>query len=130
MTEAEKQAQISQGTRRVLHGTTRVVFLTRRYALKFPTYIEWRLFLHGLLANMQEARWSGISDQLCPVVWSAFGGFLVVMRRAEPLTLDEFFSITDDWFYDDKAECVLPVENKQCSFGILDGKVVAVDYGN
>jgi len=121
-----------EGKSRVIvrHGSTRVVLLVGKYAFKFPTYIEWRLFLLGLLANMQEVKWSEMSDRLCPVVWRGWGGFLVIMRRAEPISLDQFFSITEEWLYDDKAECVLPVEIKQCSFGVLDGKIVAVDYGN
>lgn len=112
-------------------GITREVILIGRYALKVPKLIYgWRLFLCGLLANMQEAEFgkSGWA-QLCPVVWSIPGGWLVVQRRADPMTDDvwtnfdaEAFCVTDDY--------ILPVEFKQDSFGILDGRIVAVDYGN
>jgi hypothetical protein len=50
----------------------------------YPTrLLSWKHFLYGLLANMQEAQFSKTSwPELCPVLWSLPGGFLVVMPRA------------------------------------------------
>lgn len=112
-------------------GVTREVILTRRYAIKIPKLVYgWKLFLCGLLANMQERDFGRAGwPQLCPLVWSVPGGWLVVQRRAEPLADDEWacfdapsFCVTDDY--------VLPVEFKRDSFGKIDGRIVAVDYGN
>lgn len=113
---------------RIKHGTTRVVFLLGRYAIKVPTNVSWKLFLCGLLGNMQEVQFSPLSAKLCPVTFSIWGGFLVVMKRAEPITREQFFAIETDWF--EEGDLSLPVEFKQCSFGVLDGQLVAVDYGS
>lgn len=112
-------------------GITREVILTRRYAVKIPKLIYgWQKFLCGLLANMQEAAFgrSGLPE-LCPVVFAVPGGWLLVMRRAEMLTDAEWIA------FDARAFCetdgyVVPAEFKQDSFGKLDGRIVAIDYGN
>jgi hypothetical protein len=113
-------------------GSTRTVWLVGRCAIKRPALVEWRLFLLGLLANMQESRFAATKHpKLCPVLWSVPGGFLLVMRRAKPLSRGEFdrFSQTvDDWINDD--DMTIPVETKLDSFGWLNGRVVAIDYGS
>src|SRR5690349_2511949 len=79
-------------------GVTREVFLTRRYAIKTPKLTGgWSFFLRGLLANMQErrlatARW----PELCPMLFSLPGGWLVVMRRAEPLSQERWTAFRSD----------------------------------
>jgi len=111
-------------------GTTRLVLLTNRWALKFPAITEWRLFLHGLLANMQEATFSKTRHlKLCPVKFSVPGGFLVVMPRAEELSRDEFYSL-DVGSFVHSGDLAVPVENKLSSFGKYRGRVVATDYGS
>lgn len=112
-------------------GTTRRVILVGRYAIKVPRVdYGWQAILGGLLANMREWSFSCAGwPELCPVLWRIPGGFLIVMRRARPLTDEEWtafdydsFIETDDYF--------VPVDYKYGSFGILDGRIVAVDYGN
>lgn len=112
-------------------GVTREVFLVGRWALKIPKLtLGWQKFLCGLLSNMQERDWGrcGISG-LCPILFSIPGGWLVVMRRAQPLTDEEWR------LFDPKVFClgngfILPVEHKRDSFGTIDGATVAIDYGN
>lgn len=112
------------------YGVTRTVVLVGRWALKFPSMCEWRLFLLGLLANMQEARFSRAElPELCPVLWSIPGGWLIVMPRVREMTSDEFESF-DVGAFINKETYVVPVERKPDSFGWLDGRVVAIDYGN
>lgn len=116
-------------------GTNRTVWLIGKWAVKMPVFVEWRLFLIGLLANMQEARFSSVGwSKLCPVVLSLPGGFLNVMHRAEPLTREEFSTLDyAEWIKGGqslpKGEWIIPVENKLDSFGKLNGRIVAVDYG-
>lgn len=112
-------------------GITREVVLTRRYAIKVPRMVYgWRMFLCGLLANMQERAFGRCGwPELCPVVFSLPGGWLVVMRRAQPLSAAEWAAF-DAVTFCNQAHRVLPVEHKQDSFGKIDGRVVAVDYGN
>lgn len=111
-------------------GTTRVVILLGGWAIKIPAWQEWRLFLLGLLANMQECKfWETRWPELCPVLWAIPGGCLVVMRRARPLSKKEFNTIDlKKWV--NRGEYVIPVEIKMDSFGWIDGNLVAVDYGN
>jgi hypothetical protein len=90
----------------------------------------WHKFLCGLLANMQEATFGRAGyPEVCPVLFALPGGWLLVMRRAVMLTDEEWAA------FDPKAFCetpnyVIPAEFKQDSFGKLDGRIVAIDYGN
>jgi hypothetical protein len=119
-----------------LKGTHRVVYLVGPYAIKRPVFRPWRLFLCGLLANMQEATFSDAGwSELCPVVFAMPGGWFNIMRRAEPITNEQFAKLNySEWIRGGQAlpdgDWIIPVENKQCSFGILDGRIVAVDYGS
>ncbi len=75
----------------VKHGATRLVFFVGKYAFKFPSAKEWRLFLHGLLANMQEVVFSKAGwPELCPVLFHLPLGLMVVMPRCQPLTEEDY----------------------------------------
>jgi hypothetical protein len=114
----------------VLKGATRCVVLTRRWAIKFPRLVSWRLFMCGLLANMQEREFSRAAwPELCPVLFALPGGWLVVMPRCVPMSSDEWHAyVSDDWR--ERADYVVPVEMKLDSFGWLGDRIVAVDYGS
>lgn len=110
-------------------GVTRNVFLVGRYAIKLPAISSWRLFLQGLLCNMQEAEFSTMKwDTMCPVLLSSSLGFVVVMQRVETLTFEEAEREMETM----KAirETGVPVELKPDSFGWLNGRIVAIDYGS
>lgn len=104
-------------------GITREVILIGRYAIKLPSIRSWMLFLQGLLGNMQERDLMCLDNRLCPVVFSLWGGWLNIMPRCEPLVefTEEMDTICDYLTF---------IEKKLCSFGTLDGKLVAVDYGS
>jgi hypothetical protein len=111
-------------------GVTRVVFMTRENVYKFPTFESWRNFLNGLLANMQERRLSATGwPELCPVKFALPGGLLVVMPRALPVS-DHEWEVFDYERYVDRESYTIPVENKRSSFGVLRGRLVAIDYGS
>ncbi len=110
----------------IRHGTTRTVLLIGRWAFKIPSFVEWRLFLLGLLANMQERKFTTLGDPLlCPVIFQVPGGFLCVMPRCTPLTRHEYSEHLVEL-----KNWPLPVEHKLDSVGWLNGRIVAVDYGN
>jgi len=111
-------------------GITREVFLIGRWAIKVPRVVYgWRMFLCGLLANMQEREFSRAGwPELCPVLWSLPGGWLVVMPRCRPLNDFEWACFISESFT--TGERIVPVEHKRDSFGVLDNRIVAVDYGN
>ena len=102
-------------------GVTREVFLVHNYAVKIPSLRSWKLFLQGLLCNIQESTFSGYSNKLCPVIFKLPGGFLNVMPRCESLEDESLMFLEAD---------NLEIEQKLCSFGWLNDEVVAVDYGS
>lgn len=112
-------------------GCTRYVILTKRYAIKIPQFkYTWQLFLKGLLANMQEILFSKMKDErMCPVLFYVPGGWLLIMPRCKEIEENKFDKIDLSKFWSNE-KFVVPVENKIDSFGILDGKVVAIDYGS
>lgn len=86
-------------------------------------------FLKGLLANMSERdTWrynSGEYDDgkarlLCPVIWCSWGGWVLIMKRAEPMP--EHYSYATNMAY-------FPGDDKPDNYGLLDGRVVKIDYG-
>lgn len=134
-------------------GVTREVFLIGAFAIKLPSFRGWRFFLMGLLANLQEREFAKTGwPELCPVLWMAPGGFLSIMPRCQPLTFEDWVGFDHREFcsraehyagqnYDlagghvnhmlaEPEGMVVPAENKQCSFGWLGDRLVAVDYGN
>lgn len=116
---------------RIAYGCTRTVLLIGSWVIKIPSVVEWRLFLYGLLANIQERRFSKTGwPELCPVLWALPGGWLIIMRRAEPLTREQFMTFDIDGFREKPGHLITGVENKMDSFGWIDGRIVAVDYGS
>lgn len=109
-------------------GATRFVFVFSKWVIKVPYLTQFDNFLLGLLANRQEKLWNGVSKKLCPVIFSFPLGFFLVMKRCELLS---------EWPHNDFYEnfinepgLLLPVEEKLDSFGILNGQIVAIDYGS
>ena len=112
------------------YGATRTVILVGSIVIKIPRMCSWKLFLHGLLANMQESQFSKTGwQELCPVLFSIWGGFCLIMQRAEPLTDFQWSRFSPEHWVK-KEDYTVPVELKQSSFGMLKGKIVAIDYGN
>jgi hypothetical protein len=122
-------------------GVTRIVLLAGPWAFKFPRFgYGYAMGLRGLLCNMQERGiWVLGWPQLCPVLFALPGGWLLVMRRARPLTMDEWQALDVAEFRKHRVreqdgpesyDGIVPVEDKQDSFGVVDGRIVAVDYGS
>lgn len=123
-------------------GCTRIVFLTKKWAIKVPNFLSgWRLFLHGLLANSQEVQFcqgDWHEGKLCPIPFALWGGWLIVMPKVKVLTDKEFCKMNENWlivkskkeFSDCVVDGYIPAEWKSNSFGKLDGKIVCIDYGN
>lgn len=128
----------------VLRGGSRIVLLVHKYAIKMPRIDSWRLFLYGLLANIHEKQWAdgvaeygelgtgGIADYVCPIAFYVPGGFLSVMPRCHQRTgLYEDFKASFARSDEDTVRILSNiVEDKDDSVGILNGKIVAVDYGS
>lgn len=111
-------------------GITRTVFLSKNYVFKVPCMrYGWRIFLNGLLANIQEKSFGTAGLQgMCPVLWGDRFGFLIIMPRCE----ENLKQLSDEEYnkFINRENYIIPVENKADSFGILNGELVAVDYGS
>lgn len=117
----------------IKNGITRWVILTKKYAIKFPNpSYSLKHFLKGWIANMQEkeswkfynsihAEEQYIKDQLCPVLNSYFYTFFIIMPKVEEIKDDNFIGL-DDLQY-------VCNDHKKENYGILNGKVVCIDYG-
>lgn len=110
-------------------GTTRLVILVGKYAIKVPRPKWWKSFLKGIIANLDESLWYKNSPldwklKMAPVIGCYLKGFILIMRRAEPLTLEQYGSISIKDYY------LIPMDNKIQNFGIYKGNIVLVDYAD
>ena len=111
---------------KIKYGSSRTVILSKNYAFKLPYIGRWKNFLWGLIANMNEVSFNKMhDDRLAKIVFSLPAGFLVVMKRAEPLKEFNKKFLTDFCCRGWKV----PVEIKKDSFGYIDGKLNIIDYG-
>lgn len=129
---------------KIKNGCTRKVFLIGMYAFKIPqTDHTWKLFLQGLMCNMQESEFGKMGDdRMAPVLWASWGGWLIIMPRCELITVSEFHKLDIEKYHPNGASeaCYngifnVPVEFKHDSFGWykkngVNNKIVAIDYGS
>lgn len=126
-------------------GITRIVFLTNNYAIKIPNFrYSWIIFLKGLIANVSEQYlYRSSSDEnkklLCPVVWSSWGGWILVMSRVDTKRhyLEVYNSakskdIDPDWQtrerYKKWFDAGLSGDDKCANYGYLNEQLVKIDY--
>lgn len=124
---------------RIAKGATRIVFINRYFVVKFPALYSWEHFLRGLLANLQEKKFSKAGwQELCPVSAACPLGLWLIMPYAQPLN-DSDWADFDYQSFVDRPDYRVPVENKRDSFGVLGdraersvggNRIVAVDYGS
>jgi len=109
---------------------TRHVFLIGAYAIKFPRITGHSpfngliiSFLEGWKANRYEYVWDRGNrlDFLCPVKASFLFSIILVMKRLEPISEEEFLSLDKFNFGG--------YEHKQDSIGKHNNKFYILDYG-
>lgn len=110
---------------RIEHGTTRIVFLIGRWALKMPNLLFG--IRRGCLANRNEwNRWCWYPDErLCPVLWMSSFGLLLVMPRAALLSNEDAWAIADTGLFSGLP----PDACNPANIGLLHGRPVTFDYG-
>lgn len=111
------------------NGTTRTVIIHGSVAVKFAK--DGR----GRQANLREAelwaRYAKHPDRgrlLCPVLWCDPDGAVLIMPRVEPVGPDFGLHSLPKWDYGGPSDDGWPFEPKALDWGILDGRLVAVDY--
>lgn len=117
-----------------LKGVTRIVIVLDHTVIKIPNFTHsWNHFLRGLIGNISESqtwKWNsgkyekGTSYLLCPVLWCSWGGWVLIMRKANLLT-------EADW-----EKVKIPLHKKHfkgddtlSNYGMIEGRVVKIDYG-
>ena len=113
-------------------GSSRDVFIIGRWVVKIPKVYSWETFLWGLLSNIQEREFSNLEwPELCPVIWSIPGGFLLVMPNCSIIERENFSeSIVNEIINNaNKSGRTIPAEIKHDSWGYYKNRLVAVDYG-
>lgn len=114
-------------------GSTRLVILIGNLAIKIPAFHSWKHFLLGLLSNMQESEFSkciDMKDKLCPIKFYLPLGLLIAMPRVDVLKENELSDVFLKNFISCNENYAIPVEIKHDSFGYLNNKLVAIDYGS
>lgn len=119
---------------KIRKGATRSVFVFSNFVIKVPTFLSWRLFLNGLLANIQEELFSGVDDCLCPVMYSDIFGFVLIMKRAcvipNRINHLNFCNYLEAKYKNNNMSELILSDSKPSNWGILEGKLVKIDYGN
>lgn len=120
-------------------GSTRTVLIFSQVVIKIPRlrnnildFSAYPLFAglyQGLLCNLQERYWSRFNyTQLCPILLSDWFGICVIMPRCEILTEKLSVAEFEDFIKIDNG--TVPAENVAENFGLLNGRLVIIDYGS
>lgn len=113
-------------------GRTRLVFMLGPVALKFARGARGRRsnrFENCKYAEASERR----RNMLCPIIWCAPWGILLVSRAARPLSEEEKDHLLrtagfPDWNWERDTDNRSPFEFKASDWGRLDGRLVSLDY--
>lgn len=100
-----------------------------------PTNKEYRLFLHGILSNLQEKKWSGKHFDLAKVLFCDKLGLFLIMQRAE--ILDNSYNTSIYLQYElerkykyDELKDFLMSDCKPSNWGYIKCHLVKIDYGD
>jgi len=120
-------------------GVTRIVFIFERVVVKIPKFTSsWDHFLRGLIGNISEGqtwRWNsgkfenGSSHLLCPVLWTSWGGWILVMKRADSLPQMLNWGTKESTLIDEHLE-YFAGDDTVSNYGLLNGKIVKIDYAD
>lgn len=120
-------------------GITRLVFEFKNVVIKVPNYsYSWEHFLKGLIANIQESTtWKynkhkpEITNILCPVVWTSWGGWILIMKKADVKKhIDYVRSLPKEGnIYSKWETCGFIGDNKADNYGFIGERIVKIDYG-
>jgi hypothetical protein len=129
VTVAASQMDSTESDKRLALGNWREVILEGSYAIKLPRKerAQGAMCLNRWEAEMWQVWCPKFSWQhLCPVVWAAPDGHILIMERAiQDVTEAEIEAFTED-----ETHPPVTCEYKALDWGHLkDGRLVVVDYG-
>lgn len=113
-------------------GITRLVIIFNSFVIKVPRIDHGHVnFLYGCLANWKERQfykkfknilYLTARDLVIPSLWCSWFGLFQIQKRAQPLDRE----LTPKEIHKFKDICT---DSKKENFGIYEGRVVCVDYG-
>lgn len=120
-----------------LKGITRIVIEFKNVVVKIPRFtFSWNHFLRGLIANMDERdtwRWNsgkfekGRSHLLCPVLWCSWGGWILIMPKAETFTAEDWPELYGVIWEHREA---FAGDDNYSNYGLYKGMIVKIDYAD
>lgn len=118
----------------IKHGATRTVYIFKNVVIKIPTTKEYRLFLRGLLANIQEGTFSKTHKDLANVLYHNKLGLFLIMERADVISNNidwkDFENVLIEKYKDDPMKEFLLSDFKPSNWGYVKKNLVKIDYGN
>lgn len=113
-------------------GATRIVFCFKKIVIKIPNIKEYRLFLNGLLANIEEKLWSPHHKDLAKVKYCDIFGVLLIMEKAEVINNDvdwnEFKLMLTNRYEKDELKEFMLSDCKPSNWGYINEHLVKIDY--
>lgn len=116
-------------------GVTRIVIELKTVVIKVPNpRYQWDHFLKGLIGNIAEKKtWEynsgkyelGKSYLLCPVVWMSWGGWILVMKKAVPVSREDW-----EWITIPEHRKHFAGDDTMSNYGWYLGRLVKLDYGS
>lgn len=123
-------------------GVTRIVLEFKNIVVKIPNFsYQWDHFLLGLIANIRESRtykYNKNSELLCPVLWCSWGGWVLIMKKADvekhikevnaDSTLEDDPNLELRLRYSKWIDAGFGGDDKCDNYGYIGEKLVKIDY--
>lgn len=119
-------------------GATRKVFIFNNIVIKTPNMKEYRLFINGILSNLQEKEFSKIGRKdLAKVIFCDKLGLFLIMKKLNEVDVNinwiEFRNKLEEIYQneDDNMKQFMLSDMKPSNWGYDEnGMLVKIDYGN
>ena len=125
---------------KIKYGTNRIVFIFNKIVIKIPNFkYSYENFLTGILANLQEKRFSGLHKDLAKVKYCHRSGLFLIMEKIGELPLYITFELLhiklDRKYRNDELREFLFSDFKKENWGYVYGRsdtrdFVKIDYGS
>lgn len=114
-------------------GATRLVILAGDYAVKVPVVrFGIRAFLTGMLANLNECRWRGVSKNMPRTLYCNRFGLVLVAKRCRPIHHRGLFyvALAELIATSDVAEDFWLSDCKPENYGYIGVDLIKLDAGD